>query len=61
MLATSILIGVSGTILQLHTLEALWKLVLARANARHFASKLHEQAIKCTHNAVPLSFFLLRC
>ena len=47
-----ILVGVSGTIYQLHTLEALLKLGISRANTRRCASKLHKQAIKCMHNIV---------
>ena len=47
-----ILVGVSGTIYQQHTLEALHKLGVTRANARQCASKLHEQAIKCMHSIV---------
>ena len=46
------LVGVSGTIYQLHALEALQKLGISRANTRSCASKLHEQAIKHMHSIV---------
>ena len=47
-----ILIGVSGTIYQQHTIEALQKLGVTRADARHCASKLHTQSIKRMHSIV---------
>ena len=47
-----ILVGVSGTIYHLHTLDALQQLGVSRANARHCARKSHIESIKCMHNIV---------
>ena len=47
-----ILVGVSGTIYHIHTLQALQKLGITRAKAKDCARKLHLQAIRCMHNIV---------
>ena len=47
-----ILIGVSGTIYHIHTLQALQKLGVARTRAKDCARKLHLQAIRCMYSIV---------
>jgi hypothetical protein len=56
-----ILVGVSGTIYQQHTLEAIQKLGVSRTKAKQCARKLHFQAIKCMHGIVTTRHTLASC